>query len=114
MHRYGCHSEAGITLVGDEGEATRVRAYKVCASDSGLCLHIFRPEVNACLASNGFRIVVVFFTNTLAQKCFGNVSAVKVDDRLDDVRWLVAIKLDYEFTEVGFKTLNTIFYQEWI
>ena len=108
----GSHAEARVALVGDEHEAAGVGADEVRAGDAGLRLHVFLPEIDAGAAGDGFRIVVVIGGDAFALEGPGDFAAVLVDDRLDDVRGLVAVELDDELAEVGLQALDAVFDQE--
>ena len=94
MHIHRRHTEAGVAFVRDEHQSTGFRRDEIRAGDDGLCLHVFFAQMIARAMGNGLRVVVVVVGDTFAQKCFGDVAAVFVDDGFDDVRGLIVIELD--------------------
>ena len=100
VHIHRSHAEAGVAFVRDEHQTTRFCGDEIRAGDDSLGLHVFLAEMVAGTVSDGLRVVVVVVGDAFAQKCFGDVAAVLVNNGLDDVRGFIVIELDDELTEV--------------
>jgi hypothetical protein len=98
-------AEARVALVGHQHDPPALRDDEVGAGQADIRLQILVPQVHAGAAGDRLRVVVVG-AEAMALERGRDLATVLVDDRLDDVRGMVAVDLDDEFTEVGLDAIR--------
>ena len=103
----GGDAEAGVALVGDQDDAAALGGDKVGAGEADVGREVLVAEVVAGAAGDRRGIVVVG-AKALPLEAGGDLAAVLVDDRPDDVAGVVVVDLDDELAEVGLERLHPV------
>ena len=107
MYARGGKTEARVAFVGDQHQTAGIRNNKIRTGDAGISSQILASHEVARAAGDRLGIVIVV-AEAFPFETAGDVAAVLVNDRLDDVAGVVAVDLDDVFAEIGFNGFDAL------